>query len=415
MLVTQLTQRVWIIFFLGGWIVTAYQAAANERNFGEDATFLAEHEETIILGESPGGPRVAIVPAYQGRVMTSSATGKGGNSYGWINYGLIESGKQVPQIHVYGGEERFWLGPEGGQFSIFFAAGTKFDFAEWQTPAVIDTEAFEVVGKSSNRASFRHEAHLKNYADTDFHFRIERAVELLSEPAIRDALNLGLEPLQAVAYRTTNRLTNIGKKDWSKQTGLLSIWMLGMYKHGPKTTVVIPFKEGAEAKLGPVVNDDYFGKVPPSRLRVADGILFFAADGQYRSKIGISPRRSTPLCGSYDAARGVLTIVQYNKPAAAVTDYVNSKWELQEQPFAGDVINAYNDGPAEPGAQPLGPFYELETSSPALPLASGHSGTHIQTTFHFEGGAENLDPLARALLGVSLAQIESALQAESGK
>ena len=410
MLVTQLTQRVWIIFFLGGWIVTAYQAAADERNFGEDATFLAEHEETIILGESPGGPRVAIVAAYQGRVMTSTASGKGGNSYGWINYGLIESGKQVPQIHVYGGEERFWLGPEGGQFSIFFAAGTKFDFAEWRTPPVIDTEPFAVVNKSSRRAAFRHEAELTNYSGTRFAFRIERDVELLDAEAIRSALDLGDVPLTAVAYRTTNRLTNIGKKDWSKQTGLLSIWMLGMYKHGPKTTVVIPFNNGGESKLGPVVNDDYFGKVPPSRLRVADGILFFAADGQYRSKIGISPRRSTPLCGSYDAARGVLTIVQYNKPAAAVTDYVNSKWELQEQPFAGDVINAYNDGPAEPGAQPLGPFYELETSSPALPLASGASGTHIQTTFHFEGDLKQLDAIARKTLGVSLAEIEAGLK-----
>ena len=177
---TRMRHQAWAILFLGGLIVTAYQAVAEDRDFGEDATFLSRHVETIILGESPGGPRVAIVPAYQGRVMTSSATGDAGTSYGWINYRLIESGKRVPQIHVFGGEERFWLGPEGGQFSIFFAAGAKFDFAEWQTPAVIDTEAFEVVGSSAKKASFRHEARLKNYAGTLFHFRIERDVELLS-------------------------------------------------------------------------------------------------------------------------------------------------------------------------------------------------------------------------------------------
>jgi len=56
-----MTHRVWAMLFLGGSIVTAYQAAADERNFGEDATFLAQHEKTIILGESPSGPRVAIV------------------------------------------------------------------------------------------------------------------------------------------------------------------------------------------------------------------------------------------------------------------------------------------------------------------------------------------------------------------
>ena len=401
------------LVFWGVWIVSAYQAAADERNFGEDATFLAAHQQTIVLGDAAGGPRVAIVPAYQGRVMTSSATGDGGTSYGWINYELIQGGKPQPQIHVFGGEERFWLGPEGGQFSIFFDTGATFDFSQWRTPAVIDTEPFAVVKKSSQSASFRHEAELTNYAGTRFAFRIERDVELLAAEAIRGALDLGDMPLTAVAYRTTNRLTNIGKEDWSKPSGLLSIWMLGMYKHGPETTVVIPFNKGGESKLGPVVNDDYFGKVPAERLRTGDGVLFFAADGQFRSKIGLNPQRSTPLCGSYDAAREVLTVVQYNQPAAEVTDYVNSKWELQKQPYAGDVINAYNDGPAESGAAPLGPFYELETSSPALPLTSGASGTHIQTTFHFEGDLKQLDAIARKTLGVSLAEIEAGL--DSGK
>ena len=400
------------LIFWGGWIVTAYQAAADERNFGEDAKFLAAHQQTIVLGEQAGGPRVAIVPAYQGRVMTSSAKGDGGTSYGWINYELIETGEKQPQIHVFGGEERFWLGPEGGQFSIFFDTGATFDFSQWRTPPVIDTEPFAVVQKSSRRAAFRHEAELTNYSGTRFAFRIERDVELLDSEAIRSALELGDVPLTAVAYRTTNRLTNIGKEDWSKSSGLLSIWMLGMYKHGPETTVVIPFNKGGESKLGPVVNDDYFGKVPAERLRTGDGVLFFAADGQFRSKIGLNPQRSTPLCGSYDAAREVLTVVQYNQPSAEVTDYVNSKWELQKQPYAGDVINAYNDGPAEPGAEPLGPFYELETSSPALPLASGASGTHIQTTFHFEGDLKQLDAIARKTLGVSLAEIEAGLKAD---
>ena len=400
------------LIFWGGWIVTAYQAAADERNFGEDATFLAAHQQTLVLGEQAGGPRVAIVPAYQGRVMTSSAKGDGGTSYGWINYELIETGEKQPQIHVFGGEERFWLGPEGGQFSIFFDTGATFDFSQWRTPPVIDTEPFAVVQKSSRRAAFRHEAELTNYSGTRFAFRIERDVELLDSEAIRSALELGDVPLTAVAYRTTNCLTNIGKEDWSKSSGLLSIWMLGMYKHGPETTVVIPFNKGGESKLGPVVNDDYFGKVPAERLRTGDGVLFFAADGQFRSKIGLNPQRSTPLCGSYDAAREVLTVVQYNQPSAEVTDYVNSKWELQKQPYAGDVINAYNDGPAEPGAEPLGPFYELETSSPALPLASGASGTHIQTTFHFEGDLKQLDAIARKTLGVSLAEIEAGLKAD---
>jgi hypothetical protein len=72
------------------------------------------------------------------------------------------------------------------------------------------------------------------------------------------------------------------------------------------------------------------------------------------------------------------------------------------------VINAYNDGPPEPGAKPLGPFFELETSSPALALAPGASYEHQQTTFHFTGSRETLDPIARKCLGVGLEAIEKA-------
>ena len=41
------------------------------------------------------------------------------------------------------GEDRFWLGPEGGQFALFFKKGDPFDLDHWQTPAMMDTEPFE--------------------------------------------------------------------------------------------------------------------------------------------------------------------------------------------------------------------------------------------------------------------------------
>ena len=66
--------------------------------------------------------------------------------------------------------------------------------------------------------------------------------------------------------------------------------------------------------------------------------------------------------------------------------------------------------PPEPGADPLGPFYELETSSPALALRAKESATHIQETYHFEGEATELDRLSKRLLGVSLAEIKRAMQ-----
>jgi hypothetical protein len=38
------------------------------------------------------------------------------HGFGWINRKLIASRKIQPHINVFGGEDRFWIGPEGGQF-----------------------------------------------------------------------------------------------------------------------------------------------------------------------------------------------------------------------------------------------------------------------------------------------------------
>jgi hypothetical protein len=181
-----------------------------------------------------------------------------------------------------------------------------------------------------------------------------------------------------------------------------------MFNPSPATTIVVPYRSGPEADLGPVVNDAYFGKVPADRLVARDGVVFFKGDGEHRSKIGLSPERATGILGSYDASRGLLTIVSYTRLADA-RDYVNSMWEIQKQPYRGDVVNSYNDGPPAPGAKPLGPFYELETSSPAAALEAGGSLNHVHRTFHFQGERADLDALAQKLLGVSLEDVESSL------
>ncbi len=343
------------------------QSGSPERSFGADVMFLQRHtESTVVLGADATGPRVAVVADYQGRVMTSSAKGDGGTSYGYLNYDHIGSGKLVAHINVFGGEERFWLGPEGGQFSLFFKGGDEFTLEDWQTPAAIDSEPFELVSHDSTRAVYRREVSLQNYSGARFDMRIDREVVLLDEQGIASALGTTVGGLSAVAYETRNRVTNTGENAWRRETGLVSIWLLGMFKPGPETTVVIPFRAGSEAELGRAVNDEYFGKVPAERLVVRDGVLFFHADGQYRSKIGLGPRRVTEIAGgSWDPGRGVLTIVQYSFPGAGQTGYVNSMWALQDEPYAGDTVNSYNDGPTTPGGKALGGFYEIETSSPA--------------------------------------------------
>jgi len=379
-----------------------------KKTFGEDLEFLKKHTDVVVLSDAKGAGQVAVLPKMQGRVMTSTAGGTDGLSFGWINRELVASGKFVEHINVFGGEDRFWIGPEGGQFSVFFKHGVPFDLEHWFTPAPVDTEPFELVSKSKNCAILKKDMQLENYSRTVFNLRVDREVRILGQGEAVTVM--GIKPaktVKMVAFESTNKVTNTGEKAWEKETGLLSIWILGMFNPSPATTITVPFKAGPEDKLGAAVNDAYFGKVPANRLVVKDGVLFFSGDGQYRSKIGLSPLRAKPILGSYDAVNQVLTIVQYSKPRGAL-DYVNSMWELQDEPYKGDVVNSYNDGPPEPGAKPLGPFYELETSSPAAALKPGETISHVHRTFHLQGSEADLDPIARAMLGVTLEEIKSA-------
>ncbi|HOX64071.1 MAG TPA: hypothetical protein PLL56_14505 [Verrucomicrobiota bacterium] len=383
---------------------------AGAASYGDDAAFLKRHTEVIELSDAKGLAKVAVVSAWQGRVMTSTAGADAGLSFGWINRELIASGKLLPHMNAFGGEDRFWMGPEGGQFSIFFAKGVKFEFENWFTPAAFDTLPFKTLRHSRTKAVFASEFMLTNYSGARFEVAVNREVRLLNTKAAWQ--KLGVPPaaeVSVVAYESDNKITNRGKHAWQKNTGLLSIWILGMFTPSPSATIVVPIKRGPESELGVKVTSDYFGQIPPERLVVRDDVIFFSADGKYRSKIGINPKRARGVSGSYDADNKVLTIAQYTLPSGA-TDYVNSLWKLQDNPYAGDAANCYNDGPPAPGAKPMGPFFELESSSPAAALAPGKSLSHVHRTIHLRGPEAALDAVARRVLGVSIADIKTALK-----
>jgi hypothetical protein len=370
--------------------------------YGYDIKFLKEHTKPVELKN--GNARVLISPEYQGRVMTSSSEGENGLSYGWINHDLIGSGEVVKQINPVGGEERFWLGPEGGQYSIFFKAGDSFDFENWETPASIDTESFDLVASSETHAEFTKSIQIKNYSNFQFEFDVNRKISLLNASEIKNELGIVFqESVNSVGYKTVNQLKNTGSDEWKKESGLLSIWLLGMFNPSPEVTIIVPYKTNAESDY--IVKDDYFGKVSAERLVVKDGFAFFKGDGKQRGKIGIPPQRALPVLGSYDAENMLLTIVKCEVPEG-VDEYVNSAWEMQEFPYKGDAINSYNDGPLEDGSQ-LGPFYEMETSSPALALEKGEVAIYKQSTVHFQGTEEELNAISQQVFNISLEEIKA--------
>jgi hypothetical protein len=385
-------------------------APAPAGQFASDVAFLRQYTDVVLLADSARQAQVAVAPGYQGRVMTSTTGGSDTPSFGWLGRAAIASRKRQPHMNVFGGEDRFWLGPEGGQYSLYFKPGDRFDLEHWQVPDAFDWGPWEIANQSASEVRVTKRMSLRNYSGTQVEIDVDRTVRLLTGADV--TAQLGESPgsgVRTVAFESSNTVTNAGSAPWQRESGLVSVWILGMFAPSPETTIALPFAAGPESALGPVVNDAYFGKVPADRLIVKDSVILFRGDGQFRSKIGLSPSRALSIAGSYDAPRHLLTLVQYTRPAGAL-DYVNSMWEIQREPYKGDVLNSYNDGPPGPGQPPLGPFYEIESSSPALTLAPGQRYTHVHRTFHLVGPEADLDRLARATLKVGLADLANAFR-----
>lgn len=390
-----------LIIILAGLLLlgTACDNSYDMGTYGYDKDFFAANGVgTLELTSPDGQARVLLVPAYQGRVMTSTTRGLDGPTFGWINHKAVAEGFVNPQFNPFGGEERFWIGPEGGPFSWYFKPGAEQVYANWDVPAVIDSEPFEVESSSESEAVFTKETALTNASGVEFRIGVRRVIKLLERSEAEKVLGIELPAgVRPVAYSTANTITNLGAEPWTKETGMPSVWLLGMYPPTPSTVVFIPYNQTYEGK---VVKDDYFGTVPADRLVVKDGFVYFRIDGEFRAKIGLPAGSAKDLCGSFDPKAGVLNILKYTIPQG-VNDYVNSQWGPQEDHFGGDVINSYNDGPTETGVV-MGPFYEIETSSPGAALEAGESLTHTQVTFHLEGPVEELEKLAATVFGAGV-------------
>jgi len=373
---------------------SAYQPGS----FGYDLQFLQQHDSVIVLAS--GATRVIVSPKYQAKVFTSTAGGEEGPSLGWIHYKAFD-GPQDPHMNAYGGENRLWLGPEGGRFSLFFPPSAKMEFANWKTPAPLDTEPWPITRQTPTDVAFRKEMQLPNYTGTVLKLAVDRSITILDRTAIDSILSLSPDTaIHEVGYRTINTLTNTGDKTWTERTGMPCLWLLDMFNPSPRTVIVIPFS-GDTSKPA---TTGYFGEIPASRIRYDENVLFFKADGNSRGKLGIHPSRSKPIAGSYDPERRVLTITLFDIDPSA--QYLNQEWNITRPPFSGDAVNAYNDGPLADGSQ-MGPFYELESVSPAAFLAAGQSQVHQHSVFHFTGPETSLDKICQKVLGLSIKKIKA--------
>ncbi|MDD4777033.1 MAG: hypothetical protein PHV53_01965 [Fermentimonas sp.] len=373
--------------------------------FGYDLNYLSEKDSIILLKSDDGKAQVILSAKYQAKVFTSTANGLEGNSHGFVNYNFFDSGVVDEHMNGFGGENRFWLGPEGGGYSIFFEPGTEQVYDNWHTPKAIDIEEWEIKNASGSEATFVKDIELNNYKGSELDLSVERTISLLTEEEIQNRLKIDLpEGVNSVAYSTLNTITNKNDFEWNSETGTVCIWMLDMYNPSDSAVTVIPYNEGDVIKSDEVVKSDYFGQIPADRLIDNDGIIYFKTDGKSRGKLGMNAHRTKGIAGNYDPISKRLTVVTFDVDPNSV--YLNQEWNPESDPLVGDALNAYNDGPLEDGSI-MGPFLELESSSPAAFLNPGESLSHNHNVFHFVGDEGKLSLIAEKLLGVSLETVKT--------
>jgi len=361
--------------------------------FGHDLSVLTNVEDIHVLS-SDENAMIAVSPELQGRVFTSTSKGLRGKSYGWFKRDAILDGSFRNQFGGLGGEDRMWFGPQYGKYNVFFESGSTFEDEFMRLTPELDTLKFEVLKKTKKEVLSKGRMQIRNYQDFAFDVEMQRRVSILDKKTIEDNLDIGLSAeVSYVGFETETKMTNIGTEDWLKESGLISIWILGCIIPTDGTVAIIPTR----GQIDEVTN--YFTPLDDSRMRIKDGIVYYKADANYLNKIGILPENTISVFGSYSPELNLLTIIEFTFEDSPL--YTNSQKTEQTDPYRGDVINIFNDG-ITPTAGPFGPFYELESSSSARELKTGEEIVHVSRTYHFEGAEDNLDKIALSVLGIKV-------------
>lgn len=355
--------------------------------FGYELEKLQAIEGLEVLED--GDAMIAISGPFQARILTSSAKGKAGKSYGWVNLGMIEKGEHDSTMAYLGGESRMWFAPEWGPNALFFPKGIEQSNATMRAPFDLNNKKFKEVSRTDNSLSVEGKMQIKNNNDYTFNLAIQRTVELLPRAAIEANLGITLpNEMASVGFSATTIVENIGEEQFKQENGLIAIWELGCMLTSPDTRVIIPLSQVTDSVT------EYFTPIA-DRVKIENEVVYYKTDALGINKIGIPPQYAKNVMGSYSPSNQLLHIATFSFEQDSF--YVNSV-PNNESPYQGDVINIFNGNPEIP-------FYEFESSSSAKELKLNEKMRHQQSTYHFEGSEATLNKIAQAVLGVSLEEI----------
>lgn len=373
----------------------------NKGNRDYTSTFskLKERTSVIQLFENNGASRLLVCPELQGKIICSSCNGETGQKNGWIAKEFYEN--RNFDLNNIGGEDRLWIGPLGSQFSFYYQQISPLNEANWKVPGDLSLGGFIVKSQTNSKISMHRSIQLKNFIGTEFTLDIERDLSILEKRKIEKNLSINLSPsVDYVGFESKNTLTNSGKIKHVKETGLVSLWSAGMFQGTDDTYVLIPLDKN-------IHKDSLYasmGKLSEDRFRIIDGILLFKVDGRYRSKIGIPSKIAPTRYGCYSKSMARLTIVEFQWDSEG--SYSKTGPEFQKEPFVGEAIPIYNNGPMDLTISEDSSFYELESLSSMKELSPEESIEHVHTVYHFSAEFQELQILSQMLLGFDLTKIE---------
>lgn len=311
---------------------------------GMGITALSEEIKGGVLLEK-GDLRVLVSPRNQGRVLVAE---KEGECFGWVNLEALKNGRGG------GGLDRFWFGPDGSQFTVFFRPGAPLEEGNWRVPDEVAGGEMTVTKRGEEFLEMERDIEVKNHLGTEFRVRLLRTVSLS---------NRGL--------KVTNVVTNLGE-DWSEERGLLAIWNLASLQGRETTRVIFPVQEVEKVQR-------YFEPFREGQLHLKNGRASFRCSGNWRSKIGLKRED----CAGFLSVReerdsSDLVILTMRYAVGTGQRYPHAERGPQKRPYAGDLMNVYNHGTLDRSPLAEAAFYELESASAMPELRQGESFSHWQ-------------------------------------
>ncbi len=330
-----------------------------------------------------GNARIVVSPDFQGRVMTSSATGINGFSNGWINKRFISRDIILDKENPYGGENYTWIGPNDGEYSLFHKFNKEGDTA-FQVPADLDQFPFLMEFVSDTSMLLTKKLNATNLKGSTFNAKLSRFITLHSKSTINHLLHLNGDTAQLsiVGYTVKSTLTNIGMNNWDESTGLMSLQNVNQF-NGEGTSTIFLQNHNAI----PLDSISVFSNMDSSNVKFNNQVLALRADGIHTYTLKLPIFASSSLIGIYTPKLQRLTIIQNN----------NAESKRQER------LEIKNGAPLE--GTSIASYYQLRADSGSKPLKPNESIKQSQSIYHIYGDSTTMNSVLVKVFDLELAEI----------